>query len=72
MIEFSMKKSRTANYTPADLLREIAADCRLPLVRNGYGTALMLAGICFVYDHWRIDNNNDSTETVTVFLAEVV
>lgn len=70
MLSFNLRKPRAANYTPASLMHEYAKAGRVPYVHDWTGTGVIINGRVYYYDHWSIEDNNDGTETVTVYMEE--
>lgn len=72
LTNFTVTKPRATNYTPASLIYEWAKTNGRSAGTGPYGgTFLILGGIAFKYDHWKITDNGDGTETVTVYLIAV-
>lgn len=72
LTNFTVTKPRKANYTPASLIYEWAKTNGRRAGSDHYGgTLLILGGIAFKYDHWKLTDNGDGTEAVTVYLVAV-
>ena len=70
MMQFTLITPAGANYTPAGLMHEYAKAGRMPFLHTWHGTGVIVNGRMYLYDHWNVKQNNDGTETVTVFLEE--
>ena len=73
MLKFTIRRPRSANYTPRDLILE--ATKNLPAWRDfdvhGCLRIRGADGNLYQYDHWSIDHIDESTDKVTVFLSPI-
>ena len=69
---FTLLVSKKHNYTPASLMRDYTRrNAQAHYSRDYYGSALLLIdGVTYTYDHWKISPYNDALEQVTVYLQE--
>lgn len=71
LTSFTVIKPRSANYTPASLIYDWAKANRITSTRSRFGELLLSLPHLAKYDHWKITDNGDGTETVTVYLVAV-
>jgi len=69
MINFSIRQEAKKNFRPASLIYQYAKAGQLETF-DAYGSiCLVLNGMVYGYSHYTIEDNNDGTETVTVYMA---
>ena len=77
-MKFTLTVPKNWDYTPTDLMRKFAGNDfgngiagRYIVTYDQYFTTVLYDQKTqkeYVYDHWNIQDNEDGTETVTVFL----
>lgn len=72
MLEYTLTKPSTANFTPASLMNEIAKAGRCECF-NGFwgGCVMMVNDTAYTFDHWHIEPRTDRPgwDSITVYLA---
>ena len=71
---FSFTLPQSVNYCASDLMYRYARSHRgVTFSRDRYFTSLLeCGGHRYVFDHWHREKHPDGTETVTVYMKEVL
>ena len=70
--EICVKYFQGQNYTPKDAMRHWAMENYEPLFYGIYGEPyLRFYNATYYYDSWKIQKNNDDTETVIITLKRI-
>lgn len=69
MINFCTTHKRGENFTPASLIYRYAKENNLKTFYSYGSIYIVIRGMVYGYYCYAIEGNDDSTETVTVFLA---
>lgn len=68
-MNFSFIQEENKNFTPARKIEQYAKDNGLKCAITHFFTQyIVVNGLSYTYDHYKITPNGDGSETVTIFL----
>lgn len=72
MFCFSVIKPVTSNYTPAGIIYEYAKHRNYETYYYYDITVIIINGIKYCYDHWKIKNLGNGTEQTNIYLKKFI
>jgi hypothetical protein len=71
MISFKIEKPHKANFTPSDLIYSWCKSNNLEYKITSLLTKYVtVAGNDYTYDHWTIEQKDETTDIITVYLKK--